>query len=212
MTATPGGAETLPLMTVPLGRTATAPLTVTNPLGVETEFSASVARAGAAGGGAGCRFKVAPGAFALAPYASKDLEVRHSGAHGCGPERASAGARAPTDCYPRAWQRMLSCLAPTRPPSGATWCVRPLLGHSQPPLQVSYSPGSLGCEERASITVAGGAAAGGVTYALSGRGLMPGEGGDEDPAVVTATLGEGVTKVKAQALPRAVHGAGRLWL
>lgn len=49
------------------------------------------------------------------------------------------------------------------------------------------------------MTVDGGAAAGTVSYALAGRGLMPGEGGGaEPPAAVTAALGASVTKVGAR--------------
>ena len=60
---------------------------------------------------------------------------------------------------------------------------------------MEYRPGSLGCDERAAVRVAS-ATAGTVTYALCGRGLLPGEGGGEEAVVeVAGALGETANKV-----------------
>jgi hypothetical protein len=85
MTATAGGLEELPLLSCPLGKAATAPLTVTNPLAVEASYTAAVAAAegeGEGGGGAAGRFGVSPAAFTLGPYASTDIQVRPLGDNG----------------------------------------------------------------------------------------------------------------------------------
>ncbi|KAI8473771.1 MAG: hypothetical protein J3K34DRAFT_497953 [Monoraphidium minutum] len=68
-------------------------------------------------------------------------------------------------------------------------------------LTVTYRPGSLGVEERATVVVDS-AAAGRAAYAVAGKGLMPGEGGGGEggsggaaATEVVATLGKPATQV-----------------
>jgi len=185
MTATPGGATELPLLTAPLGKSATTTLTITNPLAVEAAFAAAVEGGGAAAGGSAAarQFSVAPAAFALAPYASTDLTVRCVDA---GPARRCL-LLAVSCCM----QTAFAFPSTHQPPAPNT--------NQQPqPKQVRFNPGSLGVEDHATLSISS-AAAGTVTYALTGKGLLPGEGEQEAVTEVVAALGKPSTKVRALA-------------
>lgn len=73
--------------------------------------------------------------------------------------------------------------------------------------QVEYRPASVGVEERTSVVVTS-ATAGRVAYAVSGKGLMPGDGGGDAAAEVVAVLGKTATKVGDSV----VHARRGQWL
>ena len=82
MDATPGGPLQLPLLTAAFGRSATTTITVSNPLGVPSAFSAAVRAAGDPTASSGVRsikpcFEVSPSSFTLGGYASKEVALEY---------------------------------------------------------------------------------------------------------------------------------------
>lgn len=69
MDATPGGPEHLPLLTAPLGRTATHTVVIGNPTSAEAHFSCSSSDP--------TRFIVAPGSLTIPPQGSAEVYLEY---------------------------------------------------------------------------------------------------------------------------------------